>query len=75
MAEMEDLLRFIPEDRLLLETDAPYLAPVPMRGQMNSPLFINYTYDFIAKIRGISVEELCSTVDKNCSELFAIKQL
>lgn len=73
MPQMEELLRFVPEDRLLLETDAPYLAPVPFRGQMNTPLLIRHTYDFIAKIRGISTEELCCLVDKNCAELFGIQ--
>jgi Tat protein secretion system quality control protein TatD with DNase activity len=40
---------------------------------MNTPLLIRHTYDFIAKIRGISTEELCRIVDKNCAELFGIQ--
>ncbi|MCI1208801.1 MAG: TatD family hydrolase [Treponema sp.] len=70
MAAMEDLLRFIPRDRLLLETDAPYLAPVPFRGHRNSPLFIRHTYRFVAEILGTSVEQLCETVDRNARSLF-----
>lgn len=74
MEQMEQLIRFIPDDRLLLETDAPYLAPVPCRGQTNTPLLISHTYEFIAKVRGIAVADLCRTVDSNCRELFGIGQ-
>ena len=70
LADMTDLLKFIPEDRILLETDAPYLAPVPMRGTENSPNYISYTYEYIAAVRGVSVTQLCSTVDTNSKTLF-----
>ncbi len=70
MDQMRELVRFIPDDRLLLETDAPYLAPVPCRGQTNTPLLISHTYEFIAAMRGISVEALCRLVDGNCRILF-----
>ena len=72
MEQMEELVRFIPDDRLLLETDAPYLAPVPCRGQVNTPLLISHTYAFIAAIRGVAVEDLCRTVDSNCRTLFGL---
>ncbi|MBQ9539457.1 MAG: TatD family hydrolase [Treponema sp.] len=75
MEQMEALVRYIPDDRLLLETDAPYLAPVPCRGQVNTPLLISHTYEFIAKIRGVSVEELSRIVDDNCKSLFTIPAL
>ena len=68
--EMENLLRYVPEDRILLETDAPYLTPVPHRGTPNTPLFIKYTYDFIATKRNITVDKLCKIVDENCKKLF-----
>jgi len=70
MDAMTELLRLIPEDRILLETDAPYLAPVPMRGNPNTPNYVEYTYAFIAAIRGVSVEKLCRTVDDNSCTLF-----
>lgn len=70
--EMNSLLAYIPEDRILLETDSPYLAPVPMRGKQNNPNFVEYTYNFVAKARNISVEKLCEIVDKNCKELFSL---
>ena len=70
MDAMRDLISYIPSDRLLLETDAPYLAPVPMRGHPNTPLYIKHTYEFISEIRGVSVESLSCTVDENCRSLF-----
>jgi TatD DNase family protein len=73
MDDMRSLIRYIPEDRILCETDAPYLAPVPVRGQPNTPLFVEHTYKFIADIRGIPVEQLCDTVDSNCRALFNLK--
>lgn len=72
MEQMEKLLQYVPEDRILLETDAPYLAPVPFRGKTNSPLLIENTYKFIADIRGIEVEKLSLIVDKNIKDLFRI---
>lgn len=71
MDEMIEMLKYIPEDRLLLETDAPYLAPVPFRGTKNTPLLIEHSYRFIAEARGIEVEKLCQTVDKNIRHLFS----
>ena len=70
--EMEELLRFVPDDRLLLETDAPYLAPVPLRGETNTPLNIHYIYEFISAKRNITTQQLCRIVDKNCEKLFKL---
>lgn len=72
LAEMEEMIRYIPEDRLLCETDAPYLAPVPERGTVNTPVKVEHTYNFVAKARGIEVEKLCETVDKNIEKLFNV---
>ena len=72
LAEMEEMIRYIPEDRLLCETDAPYLAPVPERGAVNTPLKVEHTYNFVAKARSIEVEKLCETVDKNIEKLFNV---
>ena len=46
--------RIVPDDRLLLETDAPFLAPVPMRGKVNEPAFVRHTCEFLANFRGVS---------------------
>jgi len=72
LEEMRNLIRYIPSDRLLLETDAPYLAPVPERGKTNTPLLIKHTYAYIAEMRCESVENLAQTVYKNSIELFRL---
>ena len=72
LTEMEEMIRYIPEDRLLCETDAPYLAPVPERGTVNTPVKVEHTYNFVAKARGIEVEKLWETVDKNIEKLFNV---
>ncbi len=74
MEEIKDLICSIPESRLLLETDAPYLSPVPLRGTMNTPNNIEHTYRFIAQIRNVSVEYLCGLVDENCRRLFNLTE-
>ena len=60
----------VPEDRLLVETDAPYLSPVPVRGQRNEPAFVAYTAAHIAQLRGVSVEHLGEQTTRNALELF-----
>lgn len=72
MEAMKELLLLIPEDRILLETDSPYLAPVPLRGQMNTPVNVEHTYKYIAEIRGVEVEKLSDTVDSNVKTLFKL---
>ncbi len=72
LEEMHELLNLVPPEKILCETDAPYLAPVPFRGQTNSPVLVDNTYRFIAEHRGISVEELSDTVDKNIRTLFRV---
>ncbi len=64
--------RFIPIDRLLLETDAPFLTPVPFRGKVNEPAFVKNIAEFHAKLRGISVEEIARATSTNAHALFAI---
>lgn len=65
-----ELIRSVPEDKLLLETDAPYLAPRPFRGKLNTPLLIEYTYAAVSEIRSVNMEELAETVYRNCTECF-----
>ncbi|MCR5217122.1 TatD family hydrolase [Treponema sp.] len=73
MEDMKKLLAYIPDDRILLETDSPYLAPVPMRGNPNNPNFVKYTYAFVADSRNVSPEELSDLVDCNIKKLFNLK--
>jgi TatD DNase family protein len=60
----------VPEDRILVETDAPYLAPQPMRGKRNQPAYVVETARAIAEVRGVSAEELERTVEANARTLF-----
>ena len=70
LEQLQQLIRFIPSDRLLTETDAPYLAPVPFRGQANSPVLVEHVFNYIAQARDITVDELNATVDSNIKSLF-----
>ena len=62
--------RIVPDDRLLVATDSPFLAPVPMRGNENEPAFIVYTVKFLAGLRGVSAEELAARTFANAVSLF-----
>lgn len=70
MEDMKQLINYIPKDRILLETDAPYLAPVPKRGTVNTPSNVVHTYEFASEIMNMPVAELCNIVDQNCRNLF-----
>jgi TatD DNase family protein len=63
--------RSVPADRLLVETDAPYLAPVPMRGKRNEPAFVAHTAAFLAQLRGVPLETLAAQTTRNFYALFA----
>ncbi len=74
-ADVREAARIAPEDRLLLETDSPYLAPVPYRGKRNEPSFIARTAEAIAAARGTAVEELASQTTANFERVFRLHQL
>ena len=57
--------RYIPDDRILIETDAPFLAPVPMRGKPNEPGFVRHTCEFLANLRGVSAEDFAELTFAN----------
>ena len=69
---VKDLLRFVPADRFLCETDAPYLAPVPLRGTVNTPVNVEHVYNFAAEVRGVTPEALSNLVDENIKNLFQL---
>jgi TatD DNase family protein len=60
----------LPEDRILVETDAPYLAPVPMRGKANEPAFVAHTLETLAQARGVSREHMAKATSDNFFRLF-----
>jgi len=69
--DLQDAARRAPADRLLLETDAPYLAPVPRRGRPNRPALVTHTYEFVAGLRGVSVGRLAEQVEANVLRAYA----
>jgi TatD DNase family protein len=69
--ELQAIARTIPEDRLLVETDSPYLAPVPHRGKRNEPAYVADTAAFVAALRGEPLEQLAKTSTANFHRLFA----
>lgn len=67
---IRQIVRDLPLDRILVETDSPYLAPVPKRGKTNEPSFLVHTATEVARLKGISVEKLASTTTANFYRLF-----
>jgi TatD DNase family protein len=72
--ELQEVVKNIPLDKLLIETDSPWLAPVPHRGKPNQPGFVREVAEFIANLKGISVDELANITTNNFYDLFAIKR-
>ena len=70
--KMLDVVNVVPNDKFLIETDSPYLSPVPNRGKVNNSSNLWYTAGKIAEIKGISVEEVCEMTCKNACKLFGI---
>ena len=67
---IRDAAAFAPADRILVETDAPFLAPIPLRGQRNEPAFVTHTAAFLANLRGITPEALAELTTANFRTLF-----
>ena len=72
--KLQEAARFCPADRLLVETDSPYLTPVPLRGKRNEPAFVQYVAEVVAQLRGVSTEELADTAARNACRLFGIPE-
>lgn len=68
--ELKEVAMRIPLERMLIETDSPYLAPVPFRGKLNQPGYVKHVAEEIAKLRGISVEEVGKATSSNFRNLF-----
>ena len=69
--ELQDVVRKMPLDRLLIETDSPYLAPVPFRGKQNQPAYVKHVAEFIAELKGVSVEKVAEQTTANFQDLFS----
>jgi TatD DNase family protein len=70
--DYDEVVKYIPLDRILLETDAPYVAPVPYRGKRNEPSYLAEVAKKVAELKGISFEEACRITTQNALHLFAI---
>jgi TatD DNase family protein len=71
---LRDIIRDLPLERLLVETDAPYLAPVPMRGKTNEPAFMVHTAALVAQLKGVTQDELARVTTENFFKLFSKAQ-
>lgn len=69
-ADLKEVARQIPLNRILVETDSPYLAPVPFRGKLNQPAYVKHVAELIADLRGVAFEELATATSQNFRRLF-----
>ena len=70
--DYDDAIRSIPADRILTETDAPYLSPVPYRGKRNEPTYVVEVVKKIAEIRGVSTEDMAKVTFENARRVFGV---
>jgi TatD DNase family protein len=69
---MAEVATHVPLSSILLETDCPYLAPVPYRGKVNQPAYVRYVRDKIAELRGITADEVEKVTDRNCQKMYRL---
>lgn len=69
---LREVAAWLPLDRIMVETDCPYLAPEPRRGRRNEPAYVRYTANMLAQIRGLSLEELAQATSANACRLFRL---
>ena len=68
--ELQEIVKFLPLESLLVETDSPYLAPMPHRGKTNQPAFTKHVVEFIAELKGLSAEEVARQTTENFFKIF-----
>jgi TatD DNase family protein len=71
-ADLRDVAQFVPMDRLLIETDSPYLAPVPYRGKVNQPAYVPHVAAQLAELKGCSAEDIGRVTSANFERLFKV---
>ena len=71
---LREVAAYVPADRLLIETDSPYLAPVPMRGKRNEPSFVLHVAERLAQLREVPLESLAEITSRNARELFGLQR-
>ena len=70
-ADLREVAQFVPLDRMLIETDSPYLAPVPFRGKTNNPSYVPYVAKLLAELKGLSIETIAQATSHNFEQLFS----
>lgn len=70
--ELRDVVKMVPLDRILVETDSPFLTPEPHRGKTNEPAFVKHVAERMAEVRGLSFEEICEITTQNAKRFFGI---
>ncbi len=73
-SSMAQMVTQVPLDRVILETDSPYLTPVPHRGKTNSPAYVSYVAEMLASLRGISRSEVIKVTDRTCRKLYRLEE-
>lgn len=73
-SRMAEVAAQVPLDKIILETDAPFIAPVPLRGKTNRPAYVRYVRDKIAELRGITPEEVETTTDRTCRKFYGLAE-
>lgn len=72
--EVKDVAKHVPFDKLLVETDAPYLSPMPYRGKRNEPAYVKFVAEEVAKQRGVTLEEVAHQTTQNALRLFKLEE-
>ncbi len=67
---LREVVRKVPLERMFVETDSPYLTPVPHRGKRNEPAYVRFVADMVAKVKTVSLEDVARTTTSNVHELF-----
>ncbi len=70
-ADLREVARFVPLDRTLIETDSPYLAPMPYRGKTNNPSYVPYVAQQVAELKQLPVETIAEATSRNFEHLFS----
>ena len=70
-SEVRDVIADVPMERLILETDCPFLAPMPMRGRRNEPAYLQHVAEALAKLKGLEVDAVKAITEDNARRLFA----
>ena len=73
-AEMAEVASQVPLEKIILETDSPYLTPVPFRGKQNRPAYVKYVYQKLAELKNLPFADIVSIIDRNCIKLFKLEE-